>query len=139
MAFVHVETFDPVVSNDPKHPHSSDPENHFLAQPVMLVATVESMGERPVPIGIFGKIGIPKVDGNLIATDACDLIFPGTQLNGPSLYRDRGSYGHLFQKVINDPLTGLLSLPPILFESLVKVALPVKQGHCNHRDFEIGC
>jgi hypothetical protein len=139
MAFIHVETFDPVISEDSKHPYSSDPENHFLTEPVMPITAVKIMSQRSVPFGIFGKIGIQEVDRNLIAiaSNAWDLVLPGTQLDGPSLDRDRGSYGHLFQKVINDPLTGLLSLPSILFEPLVEVTLPVKQGNGNHRNFKI--
>jgi hypothetical protein len=65
-----VETFDPVISEGPKHPHSSDPENHFLTEAVTLIAAVKIMSQRSVPFCIFSKIGIQEVDRNLIASDA---------------------------------------------------------------------
>ena len=129
MALIHMKAHDPVVSKSPKHTHSSDPKNHFLTKPVMPITTVKIMSQRSVPFGIVDKIRVQKVDGNPIAADAFDLILPGTQLNDPSLYRGGESNGHLFQKVINDPLTGLLSLPSILFESLVEITFSVKQGN----------
>src|SRR4030067_1035177 len=138
MSFIHMKSFDTVVSKGPKYSYATDPENHFLTESIMLIASVKKMGELSVPLRIFREIRIQKENRHLKIANSFDLISPGPQMNGSPFHGNRGSLGHLFQKVLDGPCRKLLPLPSVRLELLAEVSLSVEEGNRNHRHPQIG-
>src|SRR3972149_12169703 len=139
MSFIHMKSLNPVISKSPEHPHTTDPENHFLTKTIMLISSIKEMGEGSVPLRIFREIRIQKENRHLKIANSFDLISPGPEMNGSPFHGNRDSLGHLSQKVLDGPCRRLLPLPSVRPEFLAEVSLSVEECNRNHRYPEIGC
>ncbi len=127
MSFIHMETLDTAISECAKDPDPAYPENDFLAEPVILISAIKKIGQRSVPFEIFGQVRIKKVDGYLEASDACDFISPGTNLDGSAVYRNGSPLRHLPQMILDNPFHGFFRLRSVGTDSLVEVTLARKK------------
>src|SRR3989337_3805774 len=116
MSFIHMKSLDTIVSKSPKHSDAAHAQNNFLTEPVMLISSVKEMGECSVPLRIFREIRIQKENRHLKIANSFDLISPGPEMNGSPFHGNRGSLGHLFQKVLDGPCRRLLPLPSVRLE-----------------------
>jgi len=132
VSLVHMKSLDVLVSQGTKHSHPADPQDYLLTQPIVLVSSVEKMGQRPVPLRILRKVRVQKIDRHAVSSEPPNLMFPGTEVNGATVHGNRGPLFHLLQEIIDDPCHGLLDLPPARVDPLVEVALPIQQGHSDH-------
>src|SRR4030042_1777043 len=98
-----MKSLDMVVSKSPKHSDATDPENHFLTKTIMLISSIKEMGECSVPFSIFRKVGIQKIDRNLVTTHPLNLESPSTEMDNPAFDLHRGSWKHHFQEILNNP------------------------------------
>src|SRR3990172_1314423 len=53
MTLIHMVLLDPGITQFPKHPYSTDPQDDFLGKPVFFVAAIKIMGESPVRLAIL--------------------------------------------------------------------------------------
>jgi hypothetical protein len=125
MAFVHMKPLERVVTERTEHVHATHTEDNLLAEPVVRVAPVQPMRQRPVPIRIFGQIGVQQVDRNHRPRSAADVVLPGAQLDRAAFERDRGPVRELSHEILDDPLDGGFRLPAAVVECLVEVTPPV--------------
>ena len=109
MPLVHVEPLDGLAAQRPEHPHAADAQDHLLAEPVVRVAAVEEVGQRPIPVGVLRQVGVQEIDRDLAAADPHDRVPPAADRDGPPLDLDGGPLGHLLQEVLDHPLGGLLA------------------------------
>jgi hypothetical protein len=66
VSFIHMEPLQSVAPECTKHAYATDPQQHFLAQAVSTVSTVQLVRQHSVPIRILGQIRIQKVNGNRV-------------------------------------------------------------------------
>jgi len=139
MPFIHVKPLNDLISEGAEHPNTADTEDYLLTETVMLIPSIEKMGQGPVPFGIFRKIRIQKIYRHPEPADALYFISPGPELNCPPFNSDKCFLWYLFQITFDRPLDRLLGLPPACIELLAKIAFSVKQRDRDHRHLEIGC
>ena len=76
VALVHVE--DGRLEPEPaQHAHAADAEHELLPQPVLAVAAVELVGDRPRPVGVAVDVGVEQVERH-----APDLRAPHLHAHG---------------------------------------------------------
>ena len=81
MAIVHMKALDLVIAKGAEHSDSPDSEDRLLTESVTLIPSIERVGQRSVPFGIFGKIRVQKIDRHFEAARITDFVFPGTDVN----------------------------------------------------------
>ena len=126
MAFVHMVAGDLLMTEGAQHAHAADAENHFLAEPVMAIAAVEIVRQRPIPLGILRQIAVEKIDRHRKISGTLDGIFPGAQSDHTALDGHRYPLRQLRQKVVHRPTHWLFNLPPAAVEALEKIAFAVE-------------
>src|SRR5437773_12252529 len=96
------------------------------------------MSQCPVPVGVFGKIGVQEKHrhGKILRTT--DIVSPGAELHGPTFYQDRCPCRHFCEKVLDHPIHGFFPLPSVGIELLIKITLTMKKRYPNQRNFEVG-
>src|SRR5262249_49127526 len=70
VALIHVEYLDVGVANLAQQPRSAQPQNSFLAESVVLVASVEHVRETTVPGGVLRQVRVQKIDGDFVSVYA---------------------------------------------------------------------
>src|SRR4030042_606319 len=93
---VHMKSLNPVISQGPQYSDAADAQNHFLTKPVMQIPSIEKVGERSVPFGIFRKIRIEKIDRDVVTTHPLNFVSPGTEMDHPAFNRNRSPWQNLF-------------------------------------------
>ena len=138
MPFVHVEALDVGVTQGAQHPDPAYSQHDLLANPVVLVAAVEMIGDGTILRGILFKIRIQKIDRHDIAADTPDFIFPRAYLNLPPFDFDRTTRLHFLQQLGYRPDDILFALPAGGVQLLAEIAFAVEQRHHDHGDTHIG-
>ena len=126
MAFVHVISLDVFMSQGTEHPHAAHAEHHFLHQPIMLIAAIEKMGQRPIRWAVVREIGIEKVNRDAETAGADHLVLPRPQHHRSTFDRHAGSLRQLSQKIIHRPIDRLFDLSAIVVKPLIEVAFTVE-------------
>ena len=138
VALVHVKALHGVVTERPQQAHATDSEQRLLAEPVAIVATVETVGQAAILGRILGKVGVQEIDGDGVLGETLHLVSPGPQLNGAPLDAHGDSHRKLLGEVVDRPRHRLLALTSLRVEALVEVALAVEQAHRDHGHSSVG-
>ncbi len=132
MPFVQVENIRAYIQCVDQ-PNASEAEDHFLFQPVLVIASVQLIGDSTVLLTVFGNVGIQKVKRY-----AAYINFPGFGSYRPAgkgnfyFYpfallipdRNKRQLGEFLRFVLGDLL-------PLVIDKLFKVPLPVQQTDTN--------
>jgi len=138
MPLIQMKAGEGCIAERPQHTYPTDPEQDFLAQPIMGIAAIQDIGQRAVPGRIVRQISIQKIHRYGAATDATHRVVPGAEVHGPPFDGDSSSRRHFMHKVIDGPGRRLLVLPATLIQALVKIPLAVQERYCHHGYFEVG-
>lgn len=78
MAFVHVVALDLLVSQGTQYAYPANAEDDFLIQPIVLIAAVEIMGQRSIPLEVCWQItGRENIPAPRIPR-TCAVVLPGS-------------------------------------------------------------
>ena len=103
MPLIHMKAGEVRIAERPQHAHPTDPQQHFLAQPVVGITAVQRIGQGAVPGRVVRQIGIQKIHRHGEAPDAAHEVLPGAEVHGPPFDGDGGSRRHGLHKVMDGP------------------------------------
>ena len=118
---------------------AADAEQHFLADPIVLIAAVQRIGKRAVVIGVLRQVGIQQIDGHDESGQAVNAVAPGANVDVAILDANRKRHFDRGKNGFRLPRIGLLDLVPSLIEALAEIALSVRQRDRHHGQFQVGC
>ncbi len=138
MSFVEVEGAQIIVSQIPKHPQPSYPEDQLLKKPVALISSVELPGELAILRAVAIEICIQEVDreGEPSVTDK--IMYPGADPKLAPLHVEGDLIGEKLQELLRLPFHGALLLPSLPGKFLIKISLSVEQCYSHHGNSQIG-
>ena len=138
MPLVHVVSRDAIVTERPQHFEPTHAEDHFLAQAIVRIASVETIGQPPIPLGIPIEIGVEKVDGNDAPRGAAHRVSPGPNVDCPPFHRHGNAGIGRFELRFRIPFRGGLGLVSGGVEVLPEVPPAMQERDPDHRDALIG-
>jgi hypothetical protein len=127
--------FDPNRLQQARAPH---PEHDLLTQPIVLVATVERVGERLVPLRVLGELGVEEVHRHLVSAHSFHGELPGADVDLAALDRHGAAGVHRLELCLRRPVHGALALLARGVQVLLEIALPVQQRHGDQRHADVG-
>ena len=138
MSFVHVGRGD-FYAESGESPDAADAEDNLLANPRFLIAAVEGGSDRSVFGGVFGDVGIEKIEAR-----PADLDLPDRRLHQPSGQFDRDEYGGavgiaalLDRHVVPVVLRIGLLLETVGVQVLFEVALAIQEADADEGQAQI--
>src|SRR5687767_4744907 len=137
MALVHVEGLD-LVPQRPEQGQSAKGEQGFLAQPVILVATVQVPCQAAVVYVVLRQVGIEEVDRHVGARDAVDVVNPGGDVDISAAETDTQSHRVALQEALRLPGISRFRLEPLDVEVLAEEALAVEEAYADEWQAEVG-
>ena len=138
MAFVEMKAPHVVVAERPEHPNAADAQHGFLAEPVVIVAAVEGIGEPPCLGVVLGEIGVEQQHGDDVAVEALDVVAPGTDHDAPAVDVNLAAGVEFREPSLGRPAHRVGVLTTVRVESLSEVALPVDERDADHSQAEVG-
>ena len=140
MAFVHVE-HGRGDTDGAQRPQAADPEQEFLADASLAIATVQRRRDLAKLRGVALDVGVQEVEG-----DSTDLCAPDRRAYGRSGHCDLDvelravraelpvdrHVGPIIRRVA-------LLLPPVHVEGLAEVSVAVQQSDADERQAQVGC
>ena len=116
-----------------ERPHAADAEHDLLAQPVVLVAAVQAVGDGDAVGGVALDVGVEQVEG-----DAPDVGPPDVAPHrvAGEVDGDLDAGVDEAERLRGEVGDGLL-LPAVGVEALAEVALGVQQADPDERDAEV--
>ena len=137
MALIHMEPEKVPVTERSQQAESSDPQHYLLTQAIMIVASVEHIGEGPVPRLVLAHIRVEQIHRDDMSGLTDDAIAPGPDMDRATFDVDRNPLIDQFRKVVDRPGDGFLGLMTLHVQALKKISSPVQQRHRRHRHIEI--
>jgi hypothetical protein len=100
MPLIHMPAGEGRIAERPQHAHPPDPQQHFLAQPVVGITAVQHTGQRAVPGRVVWQISVQKIHRHSEATQAAYGVVPGAEVHGAPFDFDLDSCRHVVHKLI---------------------------------------
>jgi hypothetical protein len=129
VAFVQVVDDACVIAQRLEQARTAHAQHDLLAQAIVLVAAVEGIGERAVPVAVFWQVRVEQEDRHFVSTHSLHHVLPRGHVHQSAFDGDHGTRVHRLQHLLGAPLHGRLSLDSGGVEVLHEVALPVQQRH----------
>src|SRR4030042_4298734 len=85
MALVHMIFLDLGVTQFPKHPDPTNPQDYFLGKSVFFIAAVKVGSKPSIKVAILFYIRIKKDDGQGTSGYPNDIVLPGLYSYRPTL------------------------------------------------------
>ena len=136
--FVQVVDHARVVAHRLEQARAPHAQHDLLAETVVLVAAVERVRQRAVPLLVLGQVRIEEEHGHLVVAHPLHGIPEGRHVHSASLDRHGGAAVHRLQHILRAPLHRCFCLVPLAVQVLLEVALPVQQRDGDERDAEVG-
>src|SRR5579862_2330545 len=76
VALVHVVGLNAVVAQLPQQLESTEAENNFLSEAIVLISAIEEIGQVAIPFSILRQIGVQQIHGDDVAIDPLHVILP---------------------------------------------------------------
>src|SRR5208337_3716846 len=105
-----------------KHSCAAYTEHNFLFEPVVVITSVETMGNAPVLRRIFSKVRIEEDNGNFPACSTFNYICPCPYDNLSPLNMDHYLFCERIHKLLWIELIGNFSLPAVYIELLPEIS-----------------
>ncbi len=138
VSLVEVIDHSVVVAQRLEHRRATHAEHDLLAQPIVLVAAVQAVRERAVPLAVAVDHRIEQEHGDDMPAHAGHLVFPHGHLHRAALDRHGAARIQALELRLRLPVHGRLALLPVGVEMLNEVALAVQQRDRDERDAEVG-
>jgi hypothetical protein len=116
MSLVHVETFQPLVTERGEHSNASYAEHNLLGEAVSFVAAIKVVAQLSVPLRVFRYVRIEKIDRYVVPTNTAYLVLPATQADGSPFNAYRDPLGKLGEKIFYHPTSRDLFLDAVLVQ-----------------------
>ncbi len=123
-----------------EHPHPADPEDGVLRESGVPVTDVEARGDPTVDRVIVVAVGVEQIE-----SDASDVDAPHLHVDFPAADPDRHRQGSAVgsgdahrRHPVEGAVEPILVLPAASVETLVKIALTVRQSDPDHGKRQIG-
>ncbi len=125
----------------PHGPHAADAQQHLLAQPVVLAAAVEPVGDPALGRGVLLDVAVEQQQRHPADLHAPDVGVQGAPLGQRHRDDHRVALGvaqQLQRQAVRVQRGVVLELPAVGRQALGEVAGPVQQAQADQRDAEVG-
>ena len=110
VALIHVESREVVIAQRAQHAHAANPEDHFLAKPIIGISSVQRSGEIPVEFAIRRQVGVQEIHRHFKSVNALHGVSPASKFEAAILDRHAGARRFLSQEIVDAPVDRLFGL-----------------------------